>query len=195
MEDIKGIKKDAREDILKKLDSMSEVLCLKRERDVCSRLFEFANFMEAKVVLLYFSRKGEVNSNKIIEKALSLGKIVVIPVVNNDKFNIQLMKVTDPVEDMIIDEDNVPQPDINKCKKVPVKSIDIAVIPGLVFDEKGGRIGVGDGYYDKLIPKLSATTRAVALALEEQIVSQVSMDSHDKYVDIIITSKRIIYKI
>jgi 5-formyltetrahydrofolate cyclo-ligase len=195
MEDIKGIKRDVRESILEKIDSMSEDLYLKKERDVCNRLFELANFMEAKVVLLYFSRKGEVNSKKIIKKALDLGKIVVIPVVNNDKFNIQLMKITDPEKDMIIDEDNIPQPDINKCKKVPMKSIDIAVIPGLAFDEKGGRVGVGDGYYDRLIPKLPATTRAVALALEEQIVSQVSMDSHDKYVDIIVTGKRIIYKI
>ena len=195
MEEIKGIKKDARGEVLRKIDSISEVLHLKKERDVCNRLFEFANFMEAKVVLLYFSRKGEVNSKKIIEKALESGKIVVIPVVNSDKFNIHLMKITDPLKDMIINEDNIPQPDINKCKKVPIKSIDIAVIPGLVFDEKGGRIGVGDGYYDKLIPKLPATTRAVALALEEQILPQVPMDTHDKYVDIIITGKRIIYKI
>jgi len=73
--------------------------------------------------------------------------------------------------------------------------IDIAIIPGLAFDEKGGRIGLGTGYYDRLIPRLAITTRKVALTIEEQIVPQIPMESHDKHVDIIITEKRIIYKI
>jgi len=65
----------------------------------------------------------------------------------------------------------------------------------VALDEKGGRIGTGEGYYDRLIPKLPATTRKVALAFEEQILPQIPMESHDKHVDIIITQKRIIYKI
>jgi 5-formyltetrahydrofolate cyclo-ligase len=35
----------------------------------------------------------------------------------------------------------------------------------------------------------------VALAYECQIVPQVPMEPHDRYIDIIITEKRIIYKI
>jgi 5-formyltetrahydrofolate cyclo-ligase len=46
-----------------------------------------------------------------------------------------------------------------------------------------------------LIPKLAITTRKVALTIEEQIVPQIPMEAHDKHVDIIITDRRIIYKI
>jgi len=53
----------------------------------------------------------------------------------------------------------------------------------------------GDGYYDRLIPKLPITTRKVALSFESQIIQQVPVESHDRHVDIIITEKRIIYKI
>ena len=87
------------------------------------------------------------------------------------------------------------RPDASRCKNVPIESIDIAIIPGVALDEKGGRVGTGDGYYDRLIPKLPVTTRKVALAFEGQIISQVPMESHDKHVDIIITEKRTIYKI
>ncbi len=83
----------------------------------------------------------------------------------------------------------------NRCKQVPIDRVDIAIIPSLALDEKGGRIGAGDGFYDRLIPKLPATTRKVAIALEEQIMPHIPMDSHDKHVDIIITDTRIIYKI
>jgi 5-formyltetrahydrofolate cyclo-ligase len=86
-------------------------------------------------------------------------------------------------------------PDSSRCKTVPLECIDIAIIPGIAFDEKGGRIGSGDGYYDRLIPKLPITTRKVSLALDSQILPQVPTESHDKFVDIIITEKRIIYKI
>ena len=65
----------------------------------------------------------------------------------------------------------------------------------MALDEKGGRIGSGNGYYDRLIPRLAITTRKVALAFEEQIIPQVPIESHDKHVDIIITENRVIYKI
>jgi len=87
------------------------------------------------------------------------------------------------------------EPDPKRCKIVPIDSLDIAIIPGIAFDEKGGRIGSGDGYYDRMIPKLPITTRKVALSLECQIFPQIPMESHDKYIDIIITDKRVIYKI
>ena len=76
-----------------------------------------------------------------------------------------------------------------------VDQIDLAIIPGIAFDTRGGRIGQGEGYYDRFIPTLNITTRKVALAFECQMVPQVPMDSSDKYVDIIITEERIIYKI
>jgi len=87
------------------------------------------------------------------------------------------------------------EPDPAVCKVVPIDFIDIAIIPGIAFDEKGGRIGTGEGYYDQLIPKLPITTRKVALTLETQLIPQVPMEPHDRFVDILITEKRIIYKI
>ena len=56
-------------------------------------------------------------------------------------------------------------------------------------------MGYGEGYYDRLMPRLPITTRKVALAFECQLVSQVPMEPHDKYVDIVITEDRVIYKI
>ena len=51
------------------------------------------------------------------------------------------------------------------------------------------------GIYDRFIPRLDITTRKVALAFECQIGPQIPMEPHDRYTDIIITEKRIIYKI
>ena len=123
------------------------------------------------------------------------GKIVVLPAFDPKTFEMELMKVDKVAQELKPGPRGAPEPNATCCKIVPIDRIDIAIIPGIAFDEKGGRIGTGRGYYDRLIPKLAITTRKVALTLEEQIVPQVSMESHDKHVDIIITDKRIIYKI
>ena len=195
MENIKEKKREIRENMAKKLKTFSTGELIEKTREIEERLFEFANFLEAKVVLLYMHTNGEVVTNDIIKRCFESDKIVVLPAFDTTKHTMQLMKVDNFDSDLKPGPRGVPEPDPECCKVVPIDCIDIAIIPGVAFDEKGGRIGSGKGYYDRLIPKLSITTRKVALALESQIIQQVPVESHDKHVDIVITEKRIIYKI
>ncbi|MCG8472539.1 MAG: 5-formyltetrahydrofolate cyclo-ligase [Desulfobacterales bacterium] len=177
------------------LDGFSPEERVRKQKTVEERLFEFANFMEAKVVLFYLAKEGEVETREIIETSLSRGKVVVIPVFNRETSKTVLYKVESYSEDLVHGADGWMVPDGSRCKTVPIDQIDIAIIPGQAFDEKGGRIGVGDKFYDKFAQKLSITTRKVAIAFEEQVISQVPTDSRNKYIDIIVTDKRTIYKI
>ena len=195
MEEIREKKQEIRNNIAKILEGFSDEERVKKTKQIEDSLFEFANFLEVKIVLLYVNNKTEVNSRNIIKKCFDFNKIVILPAFNIKTYKMKLMKVDDPDNDLITGPRGILEPDINRCKVVPVDCIDLAIIPGVAFDEKGGRIGSGEGYYDRFIPKLSVTTRKVAIALECQIIQQVPVESHDKYVDIIITEERIIYKI
>lgn len=166
-----------------------------KTKQINTRLFDFANFLESKIVLLYSDRTGLVPTREIIERAYDYNKIVVLPAFNTSDFSSRLMKVDDPQRNLRPGPRKFLEPNPRHCKVVPIDSIDIALIPGIAFDEKGGRIGSGQGYYDRLIPDLPITTRKVSIAFETQIVPLVPMESHDRYVDIIITEKRVIYKI
>ena len=195
MEETGAAKIQTREDIANILSALAEDDKSKKFRAIENRLFEFANFLEAKIALLYINGDNEVQTGNIIKRAYSYNKIVVLPAFDPKTFEMELMKVDKVAQELKPGPRGVPEPNATCCKIVPIDRIDIAIIPGIAFDEKGGRIGTGRGYYDRLIPKLAITTRKVALTLEEQIVPQVPMESHDKHVDIIITDKRIIYKI
>ncbi len=195
MEDIKEKKQGLREQMATTIDGIPKDTLTQKNRVVVDKLFDFANFLEAKIALLYLNKDWEIESAGIIERALAMNKIVVLPLINKDRPKVALYKIDDPTKDLVPDAEGIPMPDIERCKKVPIDCIDIAIVPGLAFDEKGGRIGAGDGYYDHLIPRLPITTRKVAVAIEEQVVPMVPMESHDKYVDIIITDSRVIYKI
>jgi 5-formyltetrahydrofolate cyclo-ligase len=195
MEENRETKDEIRSNIAKTLAALSGREIEEKITRIENGLFEFANFLEANIVLLYINSTSEVNTLKIIERCLNYKKIVILPAFNTRKYNMKLMKIDDINTDLIPGPRGILEPDSSRCNVVPIECIDIAIIPGVAFDEKGGRIGSGDGYYDRLIPKLSITTRKVALSFENQIISQIQMESHDKYVDIIITEKRIIYKI
>lgn len=195
MEAVKEKKTAIRKNISKRLSELSKSELSEKTESIENRLFEFANFMEAKIILLYINNNNEVNTKQIIKRSLKLGKIVIFPSLRTKGNKITLMKINDIARDLKIGPTGLLEPDAAKCKKVPLKCIDIAIIPVLAMDEKGNRIGSGDGYYDRLIPKLPITARKVGIAFEDQIMKQVPTESHDKHVDIIITDKRIIYKI
>jgi 5-formyltetrahydrofolate cyclo-ligase len=195
MDEIQAAKMQVRNEINQITASLSKGERAKKNKAIEEKLFEFANFLEARIVLLYVNRENEVQTANILAKSFDIRKIVVLPAFNPDKLAIKLFKVDSLERDVRPGPVGILEPDTDRCKVVPIDRIDIAIIPGIAFDEKGGRIGSGEGYYGHLIPKLPVTTRKVALAYEHQIVPAVPSEPHDKPVDIIISDKRIIYKI
>jgi len=195
MEEIQIVKSQIREEIAEKFATLSANEIAEKTKAIENRLFDFANFLESKITLLYVNNKHEVLTENILKRAYSYNKIVVLPVYNTENFEMELKKVDNLEKDLNPGPRDILQPDESRCKVVPIDKIDIAIIPAVALDEKGGRIGSGKGYYDRLIPRLAITTRKVALAFEEQIIPQVPIESHDKHVDIIITENRVIYKI
>lgn len=195
MEQLKEKKKEIRAEAMERLKALEADEYKHKCSMIEARLYEFANFLESKIVLLYINRSREVATKNIIKKTRTANKIVVLPVFNSSLNAMTLHKVDNPEKDLVPGPSGTVKPDPQRCKQVPIDRIDIAIVPGIALDTKGGRIGTGKGSYDRLIPQLPITTRKVALALECQFFPQIPMESHDKYVDIIITEDRIIYKI
>ena len=195
MDEVREKKQEIRNEITAFFSSLADDVLAANTRVIENRLFEFANFLESKIVLLYVNAENEVATQNIIKRAYEFSKIVVLPAFNPAKATMKLMKVDNPDKDLVTGPRGILEPDPARCKRVPLDCIDIAIVPGVAMDEKGGRIGSGDGYYDRIIPDLPMTTRKVGLVFEGQLMPQVPMESHDKHVDIIITEKRVIYKI
>ncbi|MBT3177269.1 MAG: 5-formyltetrahydrofolate cyclo-ligase [Desulfobacula sp.] len=181
--------------VAKRLENLAKEELFEKYKKIEYKLFEFANFMEAQLAFLYTPTNNEIPTEKIIKKALQIEKGIALPVFTYAKNAINLYKINNYDKDLIKSANDILEPDIEKCKKIPLEEVDIAIIPGLAFDDKGGRIGFGNNFYNKLITKLPETCRKVSLAYEEQIVDQIQMESRKFTVDIIITDKRVIYKI
>ena len=195
MEEVKNTTTGILAQVAERLDEFTKEELEAKYYQIESKVFEFANFMEAQISFMYTSGNDQIAMEPIIRKALQIEKMIVLPVFTDAKNAFHICKITNYDRDLLLNKNDVLEPDTEKCKKVSLEEIDIAFIPGLAFDDKGGRIGLGGNYYTRLITRLPETCRKVALAFEEQIVDQIQMDSRKHTVDIIITDKRVIYKI
>jgi 5-formyltetrahydrofolate cyclo-ligase len=84
----------------------------------------------------------------------------------------------------------IPEPVTDPCCNV--EEIDLIIVPGVAFDETGGRIGYGGGYYDRLLPRVKGLRPIVALAYEEQIYDDLPRAEHDIEMDIVLTDRKTI---
>jgi len=122
----------------------------------------------------------------MIRRALAMGKQVVLPKVKGKE--LALFWITDFDRDVAPGTWDIPEPTTGTPSDL--KDIDLIIVPGAAFDEKGNRLGYGAGFYDKLLSDYRKTT--VALAFEAQVVSKVPADQHDIPIQKIVTEKRII---
>ncbi len=57
--------------------------------------------------------------------------------------------------------------------------IEVALVPGLMFDTRGRRLGRGKSYYDGLLAGLSANALRVGVTLERLMADIVPVEPHD----------------
>lgn len=143
----------------------------------------------AKVVLLYapIPHEKEVDTWPIIERAMNNKKTVALPVTNKKDRSITLRVITSR-DDTELCDFKFPEPK-KGCKEIKPSDIDLVIIPGIAFDQKGNRIGFGHGYYDRLLKKI--TCPVIALAYEFQILHAIPRQEHDVPISMIVTEKNI----
>ncbi|NIR35599.1 MAG: 5-formyltetrahydrofolate cyclo-ligase, partial [Actinobacteria bacterium] len=73
--------------------------------------------------------------------------------------------------------------------QVAVGDIDLVLVPGLVFDAGGGRIGRGAAYFDGLLPGLRPGVPVVGVVPSACVVERVPMEPHDVSVTHLATEK------
>lgn len=180
------MKKQLRNDILEKRNSLPKEEVISKSRSIEEKLFGLDSYKKSKTAMLFVSFNREVNTHDMIKKSFGK-KNVVIPKVMQQEIE----------PSIIIDFDNlIPAGKFGilepiEIMKIAYKNIDLVLVPGIAFDSEGHRIGYGFGYYDKFLKKVPKAVK-IGLAFDFQIVDKIPKEEHDVPVDFIITEKRII---
>lgn len=136
-------------------------------------------FRAANTILLYHSLNDEVDTHDFIEK-WSNQKHILLPVVIGEE--LELRTYTGP-HDLRIGAYGIKEP--VGTPFTDYAAIDLAVIPGVVFDSRGNRLGRGKGYYDRLLPHMP-TTYKIGICFPFQLVKEVPAEAFDIRMDEII---------
>ena len=118
-------------------------------------------------------------------------KRIVIPKVFAAQHMLKLYEIMS-VDELMPGYRGIKEPPAKKERELPLRDINLVLIPGIAFDSVGNRLGYGGGYYDILLAGKSKGTPLVALAYEEQVVASLPSEPHDVRVDIVVTPERVI---
>jgi 5-formyltetrahydrofolate cyclo-ligase len=74
--------------------------------------------------------------------------------------------------------------------QVDPSDLDLVLVPGVAFDRRGGRLGFGGGYYDRLLPMTTALR--VGVTYDQTLVDRLPVQEHDQLVQWIVTPTQIL---
>lgn len=172
---------------LRRLKQQKEDARRQRSNTVRRKVFRLTAFRRAKTVCCYVALPYEVQTWRMIEQMLAIGKRVVVPMVRRGSKRLSLSEVRDPAADLTPGAFGVWEPRMSARRPVPLKDIDLVLVPGLAFDRRGHRLGHGLGYFDRFLARLPKTTPTVGLAFRFQLLNRLPAAPHDHAVQTVLT--------
>ncbi|MFO7736529.1 MAG: 5-formyltetrahydrofolate cyclo-ligase [bacterium] len=160
---------------------------------IIEKIIDFDEIKSAKNVFIYVHFRSEVRTVELIDKLMKMNKRISVPITDVQQKRINAVHITDMSKDLVPGYCNIPEPhpDILHGNITEPENLDVVILPGSVFDMRGGRMGYGGGYYDRFLEKIPYATR-IGLAYEVQIVDEIALQPHDELLDYTVTEERII---
>jgi 5-formyltetrahydrofolate cyclo-ligase len=188
---IKDQKKLIRTSILEKRNSLTPQQIKEAEQLIINNLMKLNEFIQSQNIFCYLSFRSEVPTKGIIAHCQQQGKNLYIPLCVNETKEM-ILSLYDHEVKLAASNYGVQEPTKETIKIANREILDIAIMPGAVFDTRGYRIGYGAGYYDKFFAHTNKKIYKIALAFSFQIIDEVPADDFDIPVDCIVTEQGII---
>jgi 5-formyltetrahydrofolate cyclo-ligase len=162
-------------------------------RGICAKFMALPAYQAAKTVMWYVDAGSEVRTRHTLPEALTHGKRVVVPWCVVETNQLELFWLEEMAE-LVEGAYKILEPK-EALRRVPLKVIqseelDLVMVPGTAFDPRGGRMGQGKGYYDRLLARARPDAPLVALAFDCQIFEEIPVAPHDVFMDLVLTESR-----
>ena len=160
--------------------AMTQQEILERSQDLARQFLETEQYCSARSIYGYLPFNQEVRTRPILEQALRDGKRVALPKCFGEKMRFIWMDDFDHLE---VSAFGAPQPVADG--PAADDSSALVLMPGLVFDRAGNRIGYGGGFYDRFLSR-EAEHPTVALCYDFQLIDRLECEKFDIPVDLVL---------
>lgn len=122
-------------------------------------------FNDCSRVGIYLTNEGELDTQPLIEYLWAQGKEVYLPVLHPFSKGYLLFLRYTPSTKMKANSYGILEPVLDVTTLCPLAQLDIVLTPLVAFDNKGNRMGMGGGFYDRTIKGIARKqTRLIGLA-------------------------------
>ncbi len=148
------------------------------------RLARMPHFRSARRVAMYWACDGEIDLGPLMRMAWRRHKKVYLPRLQRDGgMGFAELK---PGKKMIRNRYGIPEPALD-APMADAARLDLVVAPLVAFTRAGQRLGMGGGYYDRVLGKIGG--RVVGVAHSCQAVERLPLDPWDVPMTLVITEK------
>jgi 5-formyltetrahydrofolate cyclo-ligase len=158
---------------------------------IIGHLLRLPPLSAASTVCAYVGFDSEIDTTAFLAAVLACGKRLVLPRVvdmaSRQQRHLSLHRVNDIERDTQPGRWGIREPDPASCPAIDPKDVDFLLLPGVAFDRRGGRLGYGAGFYDRLLVTLRPDCLRVAAAFSIQVVPQVPLEPHDQRIQRLVT--------
>lgn len=177
-------KEELRQAVRHRRAGVGSALAAEAGTRILAQLAGFAPYRAATVVLGYLETDGEAPTGPVLADALRRGKRVFVPAANADWFVEYHERV--PLERGAW---GVSEP-VGTASFVAADEAGIIFVPVVAWDRRGGRLGRGTGWYDRILPRVAMPRVGVAFDWQEE--TSVPTDGWDERIDYVVTESRLV---
>ena len=156
---------------------------------ICKRFLSLSSYRFADTILLYSPLKNEIDTLPIAADALEKGKKIAYPRCIED--NEMVYHYITSTDQLTPGKYGIMEP----SPSLPVFSPEddsraVCVLPAIVYDKRGYRLGYGKGYYDRFLSSFKGTK--AGLIYSDFIIDRIPVGRFDLSSDVVITEKGVI---
>lgn len=110
------------------------------------RLLALPRFRHARNLATYLAVDGEISLNPVIEAAWFLRIPVYLPCLRGQRMEFRRYAPDTPLR---ANRFGIPEPELSPGSSISARYLDTVLAPLVAFDDNGGRLGTGGGFYDR----------------------------------------------
>ncbi|OKY75714.1 MAG: 5-formyltetrahydrofolate cyclo-ligase [Desulfobulbaceae bacterium DB1] len=184
-------RKDLRRKILGLREALDPLLREEKSRSIHEKLLTMDAVRRAALIMVYVNFRSEVATFPLFAMLRQRKIAVCAPLTMVAERRLVPYQISDPLRDLQPGYCGIPEPDPARLHPVDPAEIDVVLVPGSVFDGRGGRLGYGGGYYDRFLAAEACRATRIGLAFEAQVVEALPLLPHDQHLHYLVTEKEI----
>lgn len=157
-----------------------------KDRRIAERITRLWQYRQNEVLLTYVSTPIEVDTRRIIERALKDGKRVAVPRCVPDTRNMEFYFI-DGLDELQPGCFGVLEPQPNPEKLLTDFRAGLCLVPAFSYDWHGFRLGYGKGYYDRFLSRFHGNI--IGICYSEGIRPTLPHGRFDRAVELLVTDR------